>query len=419
MTQLELARSGQVSPEMEHVAAEEGMDAQALLARVREGRVVIPANANHKGLRPVGVGEGLRTKVNANIGTSPGRSCVEAELAKLRAALEAGADTVMDLSIAGDLDAILRRILANCPAPLGTVPIYSTAVRCGGGAEMTPEAYLEDFERHARAGVDFATVHAGVTRECIPLAEARLMGVVSRGGSLLIKWMRERGAENFLYERFDDVLDIARAHDVTLSLGDGLRPGCIEDATDEAQITELKTLGELARRARARGVQVMIEGPGHIPLHEIAENMRMEKDLCDGAPFYVLGPLPTDVTPGYDHIVGAIGGALAAMSGADFLCYVTPMEHVGLPGPEDVRQGVIVTRIAAHVGDIAKDIGGARELDGRMSEARGRRDWDAMLRLALDPRRFGEVLTDEARDGQCSMCGEFCAIKVFRGEDEA
>lgn len=418
MTQLEMANDGRITPEMERVAACESIDAQGLSARVRDGLVVIPANVNHTGLEPIGIGEGLRTKVNANIGTSPGHSCVETELVKLRAAIDAGADTVMDLSVGGDLDEVLRSIAANCPIPLGTVPLYSVAVLCADAVEMTADRYLAGLENHARAGVDFATVHAGVTRACIPLVEKRVVGVVSRGGALLIKWMRAHGAENFLYERYDDILDIAREYDVTLSLGDGLRPGCIEDATDEAQLVELSTLGELARRARERGVQVMIEGPGHIPLHEVAENVRLQKERCDNAPFYVLGPLPTDITPGYDHITGAIGGALAAMSGADFLCYVTPKEHVGLPGPEDVAEGVIVTRIAAHVGDIAKDIKGARQQDRRMSEARARRDWSAMLELALDPGKFGEMLAGEDRDDKCSMCGEFCALKVFRGEDE-
>ena len=414
MTQLEMARSGRTTPEMEHVARVELMELDELSARIRDGLVVVPANKNHKELSPVGIGLGLRTKVNANIGTSPSRCSLRAELEKLRAALDARADTVMDLSIGGDLDEVRCAIVERCPVPLGTVPIYQVAIESGGPDAMTIESYLAIFEKHASDGVDFATVHAGVTREAIPLLKKRLMGVVSRGGSFLIKWMKKHGKQNFLYEHFDDILDIAREYDVTLSLGDGLRPGCIKDATDEAQIHELKVLGELARRSRERGVQVMIEGPGHIPLHQISENVRLEKEYCDRAPFYVLGPLPTDVAPGYDHIVGAIGGAMAASEGADFLCYLTSKEHIGLPDEEDVREGVVVTRIAAHIGDLAKGIQGAEEQDRRMSEARGNRDWEAMLRLALDTSRFAALLQSEERGDQCSMCGEYCAIKVFR-----
>ena len=414
MTQLEMARSGRVSAEMEYVARAESVDVTELSARIRDGLVVVPANRNHKGLSPLGIGLGLRTKVNANIGTSPPRCSVEAELEKLRAALDARADTVMDLSIGGDLDEVRRAIIEHCAVPLGTVPIYQAAIESGGPDAMTLESYLAVFEKHAADGVDFATVHAGVTREAVPLLKKRLMGVVSRGGAFLIKWMMTHGKQNFLYEHFDRILDIAREYDVTLSLGDGLRPGCIEDATDEAQIHELKTLGELARRSRERGVQVMIEGPGHIPLHQIEENVRLEKQYCDRAPFYVLGPLPTDVACGYDHIVGAIGGALAALAGADFLCYLTPKEHIGLPDAKDVREGVVVTRIAAHIGDVAKGTKGAREMDRRMSEARGNRDWQAMLGLALDPDRFGMLVQGEEGGDQCSMCGEYCAIKVFR-----
>jgi phosphomethylpyrimidine synthase len=414
MTQLEVARSGRVSAEMERVAHAESEEAAEVRKRIRDGLLVVPANRNHEGLSPVGIGLGLRTKVNANIGTSPPRCSVEAELEKLRAALDARADTVMDLSIGGDLDEVRRAIMEHCSVPLGTVPIYQAAIESGGPDAMSIESYLDVFEKHAEDGVDFATVHAGVTREAVPLLEKRVMGVVSRGGAFLIKWMMKHGKENFLYEHFDSILDIAREHDVTLSLGDGLRPGCIADATDEAQIHELKTLGELARRARERGVQVMIEGPGHIPLHQIEQNVRLEKEYCDRAPFYVLGPLPTDVGCGYDHIVGAIGGALAALAGADFLCYLTPKEHIGLPDAADVREGVVVTRIAAHIGDVAKGIKGARELDRQMSEARGNRDWQGMLEFALDPVRFGMLLQSEERGDQCSMCGEYCAIKVFR-----
>jgi len=414
MTQLLKSELGETTEQMLHVAAQEPASPAELKARVRAGTVVIPANKNHAGLKPVGVGQGLRIKVNANIGTSPSVSDVNLELCKLRAALEAGADTVMDLSTGEDMDGTRSAIVENSPAPVGTVPVYQAAIEAGGPEHLSLKSYLDTFEKHARDGVDFATVHAGVTRSALPLLEKRLMGVVSRGGAFMVKWMRTHGRESFLYEHFDDVLDIARQYDVTMSLGDGLRPGCIEDATDEAQIHELKVLAELAQRCRERGVQVMIEGPGHIPLDQIEQNVRLEKEYCDGAPFYVLGPLPTDVAPGYDHIVGAIGGALAGLLGADFLCYITPKEHIGLPGVDDVREGVVVTRIAAHIADVAKGIDGAKELDRKMSKARAERDWDRMLGYALDPERFRELMSSESKGDQCSMCDQYCAIKVFR-----
>ncbi len=414
MTQLDSARRGEITPQMSRVSDEEGMDTSALRRRIAEGLVVIPANRRHAGLRPIGVGEGLRTKVNANLGTSPDRSDLQKELAKLRVALRAGADTVMDLSTGGDIDAVRRAIVAESPAPVGTVPIYQAAIEAGGPALMSADGFLSVFERHARDGVDFATVHAGVTREALPLLEKRLMGVVSRGGSFLVRWMRRHGRESFLYEILDEVLAIAREYDVTMSLGDGLRPGCIADATDEAQLHELQVLGGLACRCRERGVQVMIEGPGHVPLDQVPANVRLEKEQCGRAPFYVLGPLPTDVAPGHDHLVGAIGGALAAAHGADFLCYVTPKEHVGLPDEEDVRQGVIASRIAAHVGDVAKGFPGAAEWDARMSRLRGERDWRGMVGQALDPDTFDQMLATEEKADRCSMCGEFCAVKLFR-----
>jgi len=414
MTQIELARDAGVSPEMKRVAADESLDVKLLAQRIRDGLVVIPANKNHKLTQPIGIGTGLRTKVNANIGTSPARCSLDEELEKLRGALDAGADTIMDLSIGDDIDAVRRAVIEACPVPLGTVPIYQAAIEAGAPESATARGYLDVFEKHARDGVDFATVHAGVTRGAIPLLEKRLMGVVSRGGAFLIKWMQTHDKESFLYECFDEVLAIAREHDVTLSLGDGLRPGCLEDATDEAQLHELKVLGELAERCRKSGVQVMIEGPGHIPLNDIVRNVELEKKHCHGAPFYVLGPLPTDAAPGYDHIVGAIGGALAAYAGADFLCYLTPKEHIGLPGAEDVRAGVMVTRVAAHIGDVAKGITGARDLDRRMAEARTERDWEAMAKCALDPELFARLLDGEEKSDQCSMCGKYCALKVFR-----
>ncbi len=417
MTQLLSAREGIVTEHMRAVCADEGVEEAALRERIEQGLVVVPANREHRGLKAVGIGEGLRTKVNANIGTSPERSCPEEELAKLRAALEAGADTVMDLSIGGDIDRTRRLVVESCPAPLGTVPIYQAALEAGGPAEMSLASYMRVLERHARDGVDFVTVHAGLRREAVPLAEKRLMGVVSRGGSFLVKWMRAHGRENFLYEHFDELLALAREYDMTMSLGDGLRPGCVEDATDEAQLHELKVLGELTERCRQAGVQVMVEGPGHVPLNQIARNVQLEKEWCGRAPFYVLGPLPTDVAPGYDHIVGAIGGALAAASGADFLCYVTPKEHVGLPDAADVREGVIVSRIAAHIADLARGLPSAVRWDARMSRARTERDWADMARLALDPRRFNALIDTESKGDRCSMCGEFCAVKIFHEHD--
>ena len=414
MTQLQSAREGVITDEMRAVCACEGIEGEALRQRVAEGRVVILGNNRRAEVRPLGVGEGLRTKVNANIGTSPEAGSAESELAKLRSALEAGADAMMDLSTGGDVGAMRRAVIAHCPVPVGTVPVYEAAIELGGPEHLSAAGYLEVFERHAADGVDFATVHAGVTRAAIPLAERRLMGVVSRGGVFLLKWMAVHGRESFLYEQFDDVLAIAREYDVTISLGDGLRPGCIEDATDPAQLQELAVLGELAERCREAGVQVMVEGPGHVPLDQIERNVRLAKERCHGAPFYVLGPLPTDSAPGYDHIVGAIGGALAGACGADFLCYVTPKEHVGLPDPDEVREGVVAARIAAHVADLAKGLPAARERDRLMAGARAERDWQAMLGHALAPERFAEMLAGESKEDRCSMCGEFCAVKLYR-----
>ena len=413
-TQLLEAKSKNTTAEMERAAENEGPSPAHMRELIASGEVVLPVNKKHEKLVPLAIGKNLTTKVNANIGTSPEVADVKSELCKLDAALEAGADSVMDLSTGGDIDEVRAAIVENCTVPVGTVPMYQAAIDVGGPEEMSIDSYLQVLEKHARDGVDFATVHAGVTREALPLLERRLVGVVSRGGSFMIRWMREHGKNSFLYEHFDDVLDIAEEYDVTMSLGDGLRPGGIEDATDEAQIHELKILAELAERCKERGVQLMIEGPGHIPLHEVDENVRLEKAYCRNAPFYVLGPLPTDIAPGYDHLVGAIGGALAGAYGADFLCYVTPKEHIGLPGPEDVREGVIASRIAAHVADIAKDVPGAKEMDREMSRARADRDWDAMLERALDPRRFSDLMDGESGEDQCSMCADFCALKLFR-----
>lgn len=416
MTQLELAKAGKVTDEMAYVAKCESIDAQKLRGAIAHGYVVIPANVNHKGLKPVGIGYGLRTKVNANIGTSPVKSDLSKELEKLRIVIEAGADTVMDLSLGGDLGEIRQKILENSVVPVGTVPIYQAVIEAGNPEDLTLRKYLEVFEKHARDGIDFATVHAGVTKESVYLAEKRLMPVVSRGGSFLAKWMAKHGKQSFLDEHFDDVLAIAKAYDVTISLGDGLRPGCIADATDEAQLYELRTLGELAKKCKESGVQVMIEGPGHIPLNEIEKNIRLAKEICGNAPLYTLGPLPTDVAAGYDHIACAIGGALAGMYGSDFLCYVTPKEHIGLPDENDAREGVISAKLAAHIADVAKGVYSAKLRDEQMSRARACLDWNNMAQYAIDPYTFRKLAKEECesnpgyREG-CSMCGEFCTEK--------
>jgi phosphomethylpyrimidine synthase len=398
---------------MEQVCRDEGIGAEALRSAIASGHVVVPANPLHSGLRAVGIGRGLRTKVNANLGTSPERGNLAAEMEKLKAAEAAGADTVMDLSTGCDMDEVRRAVIQHTSLPVGTVPIYQAAIEAGGPDRMSLDSFLRVLERHAQDGVDFATIHAGVLREATPLLQRRVMGVVSRGGAFLMYWMKAHGRQNFLYEHFDEVLAVARRYDVTISLGDGLRPGCIADATDQAQLHELNVLGELTERCRQAGVQVMVEGPGHVPLDQIERNVRLAKERCAGAPFYVLGPLPTDVAPGYDHLVGAIGGALAGACGADFLCYVTPREHVGLPDADDVREGVIAARIAAHVADLAKGLPGAAQLDLRMSRARAARDWDAMQRHALSAERFAALLAQEGKADRCSMCGQYCAVKLF------
>jgi len=416
MTQLEEALNNEITKEMKYVSQQENIDISLLKENIAKGLVVIPANINHKNLKPVGIGYGLRTKVNANIGISPIKSNLETELKKLSVAIKAGADTIMDLSLGGNLNEIRQAIIKNSHIPIGTVPIYQAVIEIGNPEDLTLNKYLKIFEKHAKDGVDFATVHAGVTKEALPLVEKRLMPSVSRGGSFLINWMRKHNKQSFLYSGFDKVLDIAKEYDVTISLGDGLRPGCLEDATDKAQIYELKILGELAEKCKDKGVQVMIEGPGHIPLNQIEKNIKLEKKLCKGAPFYVLGPLPTDVAVGYDHIACAIGGALAGMYGADFLCYVTPKEHVSLPDAKDVREGVIVTRIAAHIADVAKGLYSTREQDRKMSEARSKLDWQEMVKYALDSKRFKQLLKSECKNNPeisegCSMCGKYCTEK--------
>lgn len=421
MTQLERARAGEVTPECAAAAQAEGIAPEVLRDSVAAGLAVIPANRNHAGLRPAAIGAGTRVKVNANIGTSAEDPDPEGAVARARAALAAGADAVMDLSTAGDLDEIRRRVIAQCPAPVGTVPIYQAAIaaiaRGGGVAAMTEEDLFSVIGRHAEDGVDFITVHCGVTQATAHLATegGRLAGVVSRGGTFTICWMRAHGRENPLYARYDELLNICREHDVTLSLGDGLRPGCLADGTDAAQVAETALLGDLVLRARAAGVQVMVEGPGHLPLDQVTANVVLEKRLCHGAPFYVLGPIVTDVAPGYDHITGAIGGALAGMAGADFLCYLTPAEHLSLPTDSEVREGVIVTRIAAHAADIVRLGPRARRWDDEMAQARATLDWPAQFRLALDPERARARYRAGGERGEaCSMCGPYCVYTLLR-----
>jgi len=419
MTQLELARQGIISERMEEVARLEGLEAETIRRGVASGVIVIPANINHSKAEARGIGKGLSTKVNANIGTSSDFIDLDMELLKLDIAIKAGADAVMDLSTGGDLAVIRKAILEKSSVPIGTVPIYQAVVEAvskhGAIVKMTDDGLFNSISDHCREGVDFITVHCGVTQRVISLLkqQGRVADVVSRGGAFIMGWMLHNQRENPLYKDFDRLLDIAREYDVTLSLGDGLRPGSLADATDRAQIEELITLGELVQRSREAGVQVMVEGPGHVPLNQIEANVLIQKRLCQDAPFYVLGPLVTDIAAGYDHITGAIGGAVAAAAGADFLCYVTPAEHLSLPDPEDVRLGVIASRIAAHAADIAKGVKGAVERDRQMSQARKRLDWQEQARLALDPQRVQKGHNQHRASGKaCSMCGEFCAMQL-------
>ena len=422
MTQMELAKKGEVSPEMRRVAEKEGISLDLVVNGLKSGRIVIPANKKHKNLDPVGIGEGLRIKVNANIGTSEDMYDPEFELGKLRAALDAGADAVMDLSTGGDIDGVRKMVVENSPVPVGTVPIYQAVIdavkKRGSLWKMTVDDIFETIRKHAEDGVDFMTVHCGVTKRSLERIrnQGRVLNVVSRGGAFLTEWIVITGKENPLYEYYDQLLDLALEYDVTLSLGDGLRPGALVDATDRGQIEELIILGELAERAWERGVQVMIEGPGHIPMNEIATNIQIQKKLTRGAPFYVLGPIVTDIAPGYDHITAAIGGALAAYYGADFICYVTPAEHLRLPDENDVKEGVIAARIAAHAAEIAKGRKDAWEWDRRMAEARRSLNWEEQIRLSIDPekaRRYRESSVPMDKE-TCTMCGEFCAIKKVR-----
>ena len=423
-TQLQIARDGIVSDEIKAVAKVENVDAELVRDELAAGRLVIPANKRHllSGLVPAGIGRILTTKINANIGTSSIRSSIEVELDKMQAALEAGADAMMDLSTGGDLDATREALLARCPVPFGTVPIYQV-IENRGVEEIDHEVILETVKKQAEQGVDFFTIHAGILREHLALLEHRVAGIVSRGGALLAKWMLHHQKQNPLYEMFDDLCDIMVEYDVCFSLGDGLRPGAVADATDKAQIAELRTLGELTARAQEKGCQVMVEGPGHVPFDQIQYNMEIQQEICHGAPFYVLGPLVTDIAPGYDHITSAIGGTAAAFYGASFLCYVTPREHLGLPDAADVRAGVIASKIAAHAGDVARGLKGASERDKRLSIARANLDWKTHLAESLDP-QTAERMHDEvcremsARNSAtdyCSMCGQaWCSVRTNR-----
>ncbi len=421
MTQLEYANKNTITPLMKKISAAEGVSPEFILKGVRSGKIVIPLNKTHKLKKPCAIGTGLATKINANIGTSTDKSGISDELKKLQVACKYGADAVMDLSVGGNLVKIRREILARSPVPVGTVPVYEIAV----GAQNKKKNFLNfniadilaALEAQAKDGVDFFTIHSGVTRESAAILRQskRVLGIVSRGGAIIASWMNYHRKENPFYQHFDRILDIAHEYDVCLSLGDGLRPGSILDATDRAQISELKILGELALRAKKRAVQVMIEGPGHVPLNQIARNVALEKKICHGAPFYVLGPLVTDIAPGYDHITSAIGGAIAASAGADFLCYVTPSEHLRHPSVEDVREGVVASRIAAHAADIVKGVNSAIDWDRKISQARKKRDWKKQIKLSLDPDKARQYRLSSKPSllDVCTMCGKYCSIKLM------
>jgi phosphomethylpyrimidine synthase len=422
MTQLESARKGIVTEEMNLCAEREGVSPEFIRRGVEEGTIVVVRNNRRLSVEPLAIGRGLRTKINANIGTSRDRVDPALELEKVRICTAAGADAIMDLSTGGDIRAIRKAIIAASLPVIGTVPIYQAAARMLAEqraiVDMTADDIFRAIEENGEDGVDFITVHCGVTRKSVGCleAEGRLLGIVSRGGSITANWMACHDRENPLYEQYDRLLEIAGRYDMVLSLGDGLRPGCLADATDRGQVQELIILGELSKRARDRNVQVMIEGPGHVPLRDIEANIQLQKRICNGAPFYVLGPLPTDIAPGYDHITSAIGGAIAGAAAADFLCYVTPSEHLRLPTLDDVREGVIAAKIAAHIADIAKGLPGAMEKDIRMARCRKNFDWQGQIDVSIDPERAGAWLerSASAREEGCTMCGEFCAIKLGR-----
>jgi len=424
-TQLQSAKAGKISEQIKFVAGTENVATELLRSEVAAGRVVIPANTLHlkANLKPKGIGRILTTKVNANIGTSSARSSVADELEKMNVAIEAGADAIMDLSTGGKLDHIRQQLLDACHLPFGTVPIYQV-IQDRNVEDVTGKIILEVIERQAKQGVDFFTIHAGVLKEYLPLLETRVAGIVSRGGALLAKWMLYHNRQNPLYEMFDEICQILSQYDVSISLGDGLRPGAIADATDKAQIEELKTLGELTSRARENGCQVFVEGPGHIPFDQIQYNMQIQQKLCDEAPFYVLGPVVTDIAAGYDHITSAIGGTAAAFYGASFLCYVTPTEHLGLPGVEDVRRGVIAAKIAAHAADIARGLPGAAERDRQLSTARANLDWRTHIAQSLDPQTAERIHIQTCKEigieqlpsaDYCTMCGKkWCSLRINR-----
>ena len=420
-TQMYYAKKGVITPEMSYVAQVEALNPELVRSEVAAGKMIIPANIHHENLLPMAIGREAKTKINANIGNSSLSSDIDAELEKLQICLKYGADTVMDLSTGGDLDAIRSAIITNSSVPIGTVPMYQIIHDIKEVENLTTDDILKTLEKQAHQGVSYFTIHAGFLLKFMPLVAKRKMGIVSRGGSLTASWMMHHHKENPFYEAFDDILEICAAHDVALSLGDGLRPGCLYDATDEAQLSELRVLGELTLRAWEKNVQVMIEGPGHIPLNQIEYNMKIERELCHGAPFYVLGPLPTDIGAGYDHITSAIGGTMAAFYGASMLCYVTPKEHLGLPNANDVREGIVAHKIAAHAADVALGKAGAIERDHAMSDARYAFDWNRQFELSLDPERARE-LHDESLPQEsfkkaefCSMCGpKFCAYKISK-----
>ena len=427
-TQMDAARKGIITPEMKIVAKKEKMTEEALRELIACGKVVIPANKNHKSLDPEGVGSMLRTKINVNLGVSRDCKDYDIEMKKVMAAVDLGAESIMDLSSHGNTQPFRQKLTAECPAMIGTVPVYDSVIHYQRDlSTLTAKDFLDVVELHAKDGVDFVTLHCGITRKTIDQIKKhkRKTNIVSRGGSLVFAWMSMTGEENPFYEYYDEILDICEKYDVTISLGDACRPGCLADATDVCQIEELVRLGELTKRAWEHNVQVIVEGPGHVPLNQVAANMQVQQQICMGAPFYVLGPIVTDIAPGYDHITAAIGGAVAAMSGAAFLCYVTPAEHLALPNVEDTKQGIIASKIAAHAADIAKGVPGAREIDDKMADARKALDWDAQFECALDPETAKAIrqsrMPEEDHSDTCSMCGKFCAVrsmnKALSGEN--
>ena len=424
-TQMDAARKGLVTPEMEAVSVKENIPIDRLMELMAQGRVIIPCNKKHTCISPNALGSMLKTKINVNLGTSRDLTDLDMEYEKVSSAVDLGAEAIMDLSSFGDTQKFRRRLTAECPAMIGTVPIYDAVVYYHKPLiQITADEWIDIVRMHAEDGVDFMTIHCGINRDTVEKFKRnkRLMNIVSRGGSIIFAWMEMTGNENPFFERFDEILEICREYDVTLSLGDACRPGSIADGTDASQLSELIALGELTKRAWAKDVQVMIEGPGHMPLNQVAANMEIEKTLCYGAPFYVLGPIVTDIAPGYDHITSAIGGAVAAMSGASFLCYVTPAEHLRLPDLDDVKEGIISARIAAHAADVAKGVPGAADWDNDMSQARRQLDWDKMFSLAIDPEkaRSYRASSKPEKEDTCSMCGNFCAVKnvnrILEGE---